>query len=282
MIRNLPSVRSSQPHHRRGDLALDKENVDIPASYKTPGRLGKADRTTFLKATFQTPAAKGAPLSAAKFTHGPLALKTPHHEPNKPTYKTPFLGENGKPLPTAKKDKPISRLGLRDITHETPFQKSNSVQPDQNDSAKPKSRRASAKKAGRVTLKSPVVESQQANVVQPAKVAAGEGAEIEEVEEVEYMPPSTYELDKYKPDYDFTIEDLKILAEPQLDVYIDAATWEAVNRNDLPEFVPDLTCGMGFDLDVGLHDSSPLIIDEDLSGPVTPLFNDFVLEMRVC
>ena len=66
-------------------------------------------------------------------------------------------------------------------------------------------------------------------------------------------------MDKYQPDYDFTIDDLKALADPQLDVYIDAATWEAVHRNDLPEFVPDLTCGMGFDLDLGLPGMSQCI-----------------------
>ena len=41
-------------------------------------------------------------------------------------------------------------------------------------------------------MKSPVVESQQMNVVQPAEVVDAEDADVEEAEEVEYMPPSTY------------------------------------------------------------------------------------------
>ncbi|KAJ3040834.1 hypothetical protein HDV00_010449 [Rhizophlyctis rosea] len=281
MIRN---VRSSQSHLKRGDLSLDKENIDMPAAYKTPGRLGKSDRTALLKATFQTPAAK-APLSSTKAPHTntshPLSVKTPHQPSNLKSQKSPL--------------KTALRFGLRDITHQTPFQPKAPTKSNTNitiipstpedalpkSSTKPKSRRASAKKAStKGALKAPVAEYQQSEEVQvQLREAEQGGEEVDVVEDVEYMPPSTFEFNTFTPDYDFTLDDLKALAEPQLETYIDASTWEAVTRDesaDLPEFVPDLMCGVAC-VDLGLEFQFG---DDDLptlSAVVTPLFDDFVL-----
>src|SRR4051812_48385687 len=97
MMRNMPSVRSTQLNGKR-DIAVDKENV-VDIAFKTPAR-GVFDRTALLKAAFQTPGEKSGGvqptvsqrmrscfLSGSKYSYLSQASENPLQESKLPSEK---------------------------------------------------------------------------------------------------------------------------------------------------------------------------------------------------
>ncbi|KAJ3285290.1 hypothetical protein HK104_009566 [Borealophlyctis nickersoniae] len=281
MMRNLPSVRMAELQLKRGDLAVDKENIQT--QFKTPSRKGLGDRGALLNSSFKTPAGK-------VFTGGHAPGKI--HDP-KSAMKTPALQIKNKNILNIKDDAPktggTKRLGLRELSHNTPRRdpdfgkkstggKNGGIQRLEKPGSAPKSKgRVSAKKTKKVTIQSPQMERKEESETQQSSGVSDANLE-EDVPEPEYMPPSTFD-EPYRPDHAVDFEVFEALAAPQLLTYVSPEILERAFNEDPPEFEPEPHGKDPLEDEAfawAQIDLSPLQLDDDFSSAF--MFDEFKID----